>query len=39
MLRNQQKLSALDFAVLGSRPTSAEIIQAHVKKAQPKGKW
>ena len=39
MLRNQQKLSALDFAVRGSRPTSAEIIQAHVKKAQPKGKW
>jgi ankyrin repeat protein len=38
-LRNQQKLSALDFAELGSRPTSAEIIHAHVKKSQPKGKW
>lgn len=38
-LRNQQKLSALDFAELGSRPTSAEIIRAHVKKSQPKGKW
>lgn len=39
MLRNQQKLSALDFAMRGSRPTSAEIIQAHVKRARPRGKW
>jgi uncharacterized protein len=39
LMRNQQRLGALDFADRGSRPTSAEIIRAHIQKSQSKGKW
>lgn len=38
-LVNQQKLSALDFAYRGSRPTAAELIAAHLQSLQPRGKW
>ena len=38
-LRNEKKLNALDFAMRASRPTSVEILQAHLKETQPKGQW
>lgn len=38
-LRNQQQLTALDFAHRGSRPTAAEILQAHYQASGEKGKW
>lgn len=38
-LRNQQKLTAMDFARMGSRPTAAEILQAHLTATGPKGQW
>jgi ankyrin repeat protein len=38
-LRNQQQLTALDFARRGARPTAAEILQAHFQTASPTGKW
>jgi ankyrin repeat protein len=38
-LRNQQQLTALDFARRGARPTAAEILQAHFQTASPNGKW
>jgi hypothetical protein len=39
MLRNQQGLSALDFAQRANRSDSAEIIAAFVRGRQPKGTW
>ncbi len=38
-LRNQQQLTALDFAHQGSRPTAAEILQGHFQTPGEKGKW
>lgn len=39
MLKNQQDLSAIDFAQRANRADSAEIIAAFVRARQPKGKW
>lgn len=39
MLKNEQGLSALDFAHRANRPDSAEIIAAFVRGRQPKGTW
>lgn len=39
MLRNDQGLSALDFANRGNRSASANIISAFVRNRQPKGSW
>ena len=39
MLRNQQGLTAIDFAHRANRAESAEIIAAFVRARQPKGKW
>jgi ankyrin repeat protein len=39
LLKNDQGLSALEFANLGSRTESARIISAFVRGLQPKGKW
>jgi ankyrin repeat protein len=38
-LANQQKLTAIDFAQRGSRPTSAEILRAHLQASPTPGKW
>ena len=38
-LRNQQQLTALDFARRGSRPTAAEILQGHFQASGDKGSW
>lgn len=38
-LKNEQGLDAIDFANRGSRKDSAELIQAAIRKSQPKGKW
>ncbi|GAB4214113.1 MAG: ankyrin repeat domain-containing protein [Rhodoferax sp.] len=38
-LRNQQDLSALDFARRASRPDAIRLIQAAIKARQPKEKW
>jgi uncharacterized protein len=38
-LANQQKLTAIDFAVRGSRPTSAEILRTHLQASPTPGKW
>jgi ankyrin repeat protein len=38
-MKNQQGLSAIDFAKRGNRPDSAELIAAKVRSQQPKGKW
>ncbi len=38
-LTNQRKLSALDFAQRASRESVVELISAHVRSTQPKGKW
>lgn len=38
-LRNQQNLTALDFARRSARPTSAEILLAHHQAQAPKGTW
>lgn len=38
-LRNQQGLSAFDFAERGHRKEAAELISAAIRSKQPKGKW
>jgi len=38
-LKNQQALTAIDFAHRNNRLDSAEIIAAFVRARQPKGKW
>ncbi|MDO8458326.1 MAG: ankyrin repeat domain-containing protein [Burkholderiaceae bacterium] len=39
MLKNEQGLSALDFAQRANRPDSAETIAAFIRGRQPKGTW
>lgn len=39
LLKNQQGLSAIDFAQRANRKDSADIIAAFVRAKQPKGKW
>jgi uncharacterized protein len=39
LLKNEQGLTAIDFAHRDSRAESAEIIAAFVRAQQPKGKW
>lgn len=39
MLKNEQGLSAIDFAQSANRPDSAEIIATFVRGRQPKGTW
>ena len=39
LLKNQQGLSAVDFANRAQRPEPAEIISAFVRARQPKGRW
>lgn len=39
LLKNQQGLSAIDFAQRANRADSAEIIAAFVRAKQPKGSW
>jgi ankyrin repeat protein len=39
LLRNEQGLSAIDFARAASRPEAAEMIAARVRAKQPAGKW
>ena len=39
LLKNEQGLTAIDFAYRDSRAESAEIIAAFVRGKQPKGKW
>jgi len=39
MLKNEQGLSAIDFAQRANRPDSAEIIAAFIRARQPKGTW
>jgi ankyrin repeat protein len=38
-LRNQLKLSALDFAVRGSKVDSIELLTTFIRAANPKGQW
>lgn len=38
-LKNEQGLTALDFARQGERPDAEQAIAAHVKNMQPPGKW
>lgn len=38
-LKNQQELTALDFAQRGSRPDAVQAIAEAVRAAQPKGQW
>lgn len=39
LLKNEQGLSAIDFAQRANRPDSAEIIAAFIRGRQPKGTW
>lgn len=39
LLRNQQGLTAIDFAHKANRPAAAELIAAAVRARQPRGKW
>jgi len=39
LLRNEQGLSAIDFARAASRPASVELIAAQVRAKRPAGKW
>jgi hypothetical protein len=39
MIKNQQGLTAIDFANRAQRAESAEIIAAFVRARQPKGRW
>ena len=39
LLRNEQGLSAIDFAQRANRADSAEIIAAFIRGRQPKGTW
>ena len=38
-MKNQLGLTAIDFARRGNRPDSLEMISAHIRGQQPKGKW
>ena len=38
-MKNQLGLTALEFARRGNRPDSLELISAHIRSQQPKGKW
>lgn len=38
-MKNQLGLTAQDFARRGNRPDSLELISAHIRNQQPKGKW
>lgn len=38
-MKNQLGLTAIDFARRGNRPDSLELISAHIRGQQPKGKW
>lgn len=38
-MANEQKLTAIDFAQRGSRPTSVEILRTHLKALPTQGKW
>lgn len=38
-LTNEQKLSAMDFALRASRPSTAEVIAEHIRLRQPRGRW
>lgn len=38
-LRNEQKLTAMDFAMKASRPSVAELIASSVRSKQPSGRW
>jgi len=38
-MKNQLGMTAIDFARRGNRPDSLEMISAHVRGQQPKGKW
>ena len=39
LIKNQQGLSAIDFANRAQRTESAEIIAAFVRARQPRGRW
>lgn len=39
LLRNEQGLSAIDFARAASRPAAVELVAAQVRAKQPAGKW
>lgn len=39
MIKNDQSLTAIDFAHKANRPESAEIIAAFIRAKQPRGKW
>jgi ankyrin repeat protein len=38
-MKNQLGLTAIDFARRGNRPDALEMISAHIRNQQPKGKW
>jgi TatD DNase family protein len=38
-LRNEQQLTAMDFAMKASRPSVAELIASSVRSKQPRGRW
>ena len=38
-MKNQLGMTAIDFARRGNRPDSLEMISAHIRGQQPKGKW
>jgi uncharacterized protein len=38
-LKNQRGLGAIEFAHLGGRSESADLIAGFIRSAQPKGKW
>jgi ankyrin repeat protein len=39
LLKNEQSLTAIDFAQRNQRQDSADIIAAFVRAKQPRGKW
>ncbi len=39
MLKNEQGLSAIDFAQRGERRDSSDMIATHIRNRQPKGSW
>jgi len=39
LLRNEQGLTAIDFARQANRPDAADIIAAFVRARQPSGTW
>ncbi|TFZ00896.1 ankyrin repeat domain-containing protein [Ramlibacter henchirensis] len=38
-MKNKLGMTAIDFARRGNRPDAAELIAAHIRGQQPKGKW